>query len=98
MTRGVRRDAEDRLRGAVIERLMCDLIVDLDDVAANFAAPVDGFAAELSALTPMERDGLVEITGSRIRITEYGRPLMRSICAVFDRYLSVGQTRHSRAV
>lgn len=96
--RGVRLDADDRLRRAVIERLMCDLVVDLGDMAANFAAPVDGFAPELSALTPMERDGLVEITGSCIRITEYGRPLMRSVCAVFDRYLNAGQTRHSRAV
>ena len=98
VTRGVRRDADDRLRGAVIERLMCDLVVDLDDIAANFATPVDGLAAELSALAPMERDGLVEIIGSRIRITEDGRPLMRPICAVFDRYLCAGQTRHSRAV
>jgi oxygen-independent coproporphyrinogen-3 oxidase len=98
VTRGVRRDADDRLRGAVIERLMCDLVVDLDDIAANFAVPVGGLAAELSALAPMERDGLVEIIGSRIRITEDGRPLMRLICAVFDRYLCAGQTRHSRAV
>ena len=98
VTRGVRLDAEDRVRRAVIERLMCDLVVNLDDMAADFAAPVDGFSAELSALTPMERDGLVEIIGSHIRITEYGRPLMRSVCAVFDRYLNAGQTRHSRAV
>jgi oxygen-independent coproporphyrinogen-3 oxidase len=46
----------------------------------------------------MARDGVVELEGSRVRITETGQPLMRTVCAVFDRYLSTGKGRHSRAV
>ena len=98
VTRGVEVDADDRLRRAVIERLMCDLSVDLSAVGADLGAPPDGFAGELSALAPMARDGLVELDGSRVRITETGQPLMRTVCAVFDRYLGTGKGRHSRAV
>ncbi|HLB80180.1 MAG TPA: oxygen-independent coproporphyrinogen III oxidase [Dongiaceae bacterium] len=94
VTRGVRATADDRLRGAVIERLMCDLAVDL----TNLGVEPDAFAAELSALAPMRRDGLVEIDGGRLRVTEPGRPLVRTVCAAFDRYLQTGKARHSRAV
>lgn len=102
VTRGVRLDDDDRLRRAVIERLMCDLAVDLDAVSAEHGATGarlnDSFSDAFSALKPMQEDGLVEIEGGRITITEQGRPLMRSVCAAFDRYLGAGPGRHSRAV
>jgi len=97
-SRGVGIDADDRLRRAVIERLMCDLSVDLSALGADLEAPPDAFAEELSALAPMVRDGLVAVEGSRVHITGAGQPLMRSVCAVFDRYLATGKGRHSRAV
>jgi len=68
-------DADDRLRRAVIERLMCDLSVDLSAVGADLGVPSDSFSGELSALAPMARDGLVELEGSRVRITDTGQPL-----------------------
>ena len=98
VSRGVEVDADDRLRRAVIERLMCDLSVDLSVLGADLGAPADSFAEELSALAPMARDGLVEVEGSRVHITDVGQPLMRTVCAVFDRYLGTGKGRHSRAV
>lgn len=98
VTRGVEVDADDRVRRAVIERLMCDLTVDLGALGQGLEAPPGGFAEELSALAPLARDGLVEVEGSRIHITDTGQPLMRTVCAVFDRYLATGKGRHSRAV
>ena len=96
--RGVRLDDDDRLRREVIERLMCDLGVDLHTVCARHGASADMFSHELAALSTMQRDGIVEIDASRLRITDHGRPLMRSVCAVFDRYLGAGGARHSRVV
>ena len=58
--------------------------------------PSLALAAELSALEALERDGIVELAGRRVDITEHGRPLMRSVCAVFDRHLGatgLGQLR-----
>jgi oxygen-independent coproporphyrinogen-3 oxidase len=92
--RGVALSGDDRLRRAVIERLMCDLTVDLDDVSAGF----ENFADELAVLQKFADDGLVRLDGATITITEPGRPWLRVICAVFDRYLQQDEVRHSAAV
>lgn len=96
--RGIPVTADDRMRRDVIERLMCDLAVDLDAVAARHQASGDEFTAELESLAGMEADGLIVRDGHRIRVTEDGRPLVRAACAAFDRYLKAGEQRHSRAV
>jgi len=96
--KGVALDDEDRLRRAVIERLMCDLRVDLAVVGRRYGKTAGHFAAELESLEPMVADGLVAIDGERIEITGLGQPLMRTVCAVFDTYLATGAGRHSRAV
>ena len=85
---------DDRLRGDIIERLMCDLEVDLDTVEGGAAA----FAAELAALEPLVDEGLLTIAGARVTVTERGRPYVRIAAAAFDAYLKSGQKRHSVAV
>ncbi|MBZ0148513.1 MAG: coproporphyrinogen III oxidase, partial [Pseudorhodoplanes sp.] len=77
----------------IIERLMCDLCVDLDAVAGDA-----DFSAELSALQPLADDGVAHIDGRRVTITEQGRPFVRLVAAAFDTYLSREQARHSIAV
>ncbi len=98
ISRGIVLSADDVLRRTVIERLMCDLAADVGAIASRFGRPVDTFAKALAQLAPMARDGLVEINGPRVRITEEGRPFMRLACAAFDRYLDKGAGRHSSAV
>jgi oxygen-independent coproporphyrinogen-3 oxidase len=93
IARGIALTDDDRRRRAIIERLMCDLRVDL-----SIHGGPDNFSAELDHLDGMVADGVVEHDGSTIVITEGGRPLMRAVCAVFDRYLTAGTGRHSRAV
>lgn len=82
--RGVACTVDDRCRGAIIERIMCDLAVDL---SANYIPGnpgPDGFAEELASLNRFERDGLITRDGSRIAVTEKGRPFLRNVAAVFD--------------
>jgi oxygen-independent coproporphyrinogen-3 oxidase len=43
-------------------------------------------------------DGLVETDGWRVRVTEAGRPFLRTVCAAFDPYLEATATRHAQAV
>lgn len=97
VARGLRLDAEDLLRRSIIERLMCDLAVDLDDMQAG-NRPQNDFAAELDALAPLADDGLIRLDGRQIAVTERGRPFVRVVCARFDGYLGAGEARHSRAV
>jgi len=89
--RGIRLSEEDRLRRAVIERLMCDLSVDV-------GASIDLFAAELAGMADLVADGVVVIEGSRITVPGNARPLVRVVAARFDARLGAGAGRHSLAV
>ena len=96
--RGLQLNDEDRLRRGIIERLMCDLHVDLAPFETLPGAPDDGFASERARLAPMVNDGLLHIDGAHIQVTEAGRAFVRSVCAIFDTYLETGKGRHSSAV
>ena len=91
--RGIRVDEPDRLRAAVIERLMCDFAVDLDQIA-----PGVDFSEELSMLLPMQRDGLICAEGRKLSMTHRGRPVVRVVAAAFDAYRRTPSARFSRAV
>ncbi|KJV10368.1 coproporphyrinogen III oxidase [Elstera litoralis] len=97
IARGIALSADDKLRRAVIERLMCDLTVDLAAVAAEFGSD-ESFFAERLALADLTHDGLVAVNGSIVTVREAARPLVRSVAAAFDAYLSVGAGRYSQAV
>ncbi len=84
VARGIALGAEDRLRRRVIERIMCDLEVDLAGEAFAAGEAPDMFGAETAALAPLAEAGLVEMTGSRLRVTEPGRTALRSIASLFD--------------
>lgn len=96
--RGVELDDDDRLRRGVIERLMCDLRVDLKALCRAYGRPPDFFADELRALQPMVADGTAMTGDGLICVREEGRPFVRAVCAVFDRYLRSGAARHSQVV
>ncbi len=97
--KGIALSDDDRLRGHIIERLMCDMTVDLDAVAdeSDFDIATD-FSEELDSLRPFQENGSVLIDGHRIRITEKGRPYMRLVASAFDTYLTRAKSRHSLAV
>ena len=97
--KGIALSNDDRLRGRIIERLMCDMAVDLDAIADEFGFDfATNFAEELDSLQPFQNIGSVLIDGHRIRITEKGRPYMRLVASAFDAYLGRAKTRHSVAV
>jgi oxygen-independent coproporphyrinogen-3 oxidase len=95
--RGIALTTGDRLRRTIIERLMCDLEVDLGELARSFGEDPGDFQLELAALDVMELDGLVTRQGYRVFVPDEARPLLRSVCAVFDRYLSAA-AMHSQPV
>ena len=85
--------ADDKLRAAIIERLMCDLALDLDRFGG-----VAAFASEYVQLKELAAQGLVTLDGDRITLTTAGRPYVRIVASVFDSYLAATQKRHSVAV
>jgi oxygen-independent coproporphyrinogen III oxidase len=101
VVKGITFSDDDRLRGRIIERLMCDLRVDVDAELAHTPAearPADGFAAELESLGYLADAGMVGIEGRRIVVTDAGRPFVRLAAAAFDAYLPQNKSRHSVAV
>jgi oxygen-independent coproporphyrinogen-3 oxidase len=97
--KGVAVNADDKLRAAIIERLMCDLAVDLDRLPSRAGAPTAlPFAQELADLEPLAAAGIVAIDGHRITVTDEGRPFVRLVAAAFDAYLPQNRSRHSIAV
>lgn len=91
--KGLALSESDRLRGAIIERLMCDLAVDLEAFGGK-----EQFTTELATLRPLCEQGLLEINGSHIAATERGRPYLRVAASAFDAYLAAAGKRHSIAV
>ena len=94
--RGLDLTAEDRLRAAVIERLMCDLKVDLAAMTAS-CLPAFDFTRERARLAELAAEGLVEIDGARITVPAKMRPFVRRVAAVFDVAQATGAT-HAPAV
>lgn len=89
--RGMWTSEDDRIRRRIITDVMCNLRVDLGDASA--------WQAELSALKPLRDDGLCEVNGAVVRVTELGRFFLRNVAMVFDAYVpKAGATRFSKAV
>lgn len=89
VAKGVALSPEDKRRAALIERLMCDLAVEVPE---DLAADLEPELAEMAG------DGLVVRSGRRVTVTERGRPFLRCVAALFDAYLDPAHNRHSVAV
>jgi oxygen-independent coproporphyrinogen-3 oxidase len=95
--RGVALTEQDRIRGAIIENLMCGLQTNLPETTDLLGA------LGLSELEQMESDGLIVVERkshgpSALRVTETGRPFVRNVCTLFDAYLRTSPARHSASV
>jgi oxygen-independent coproporphyrinogen-3 oxidase len=96
--RGIRWSPADRLRGDIISELMCHFDVDLAEICQRHGVSVQSLLDEVPALAPLIDDGLAQREGPRLALTERGRPLVRSVCAAFDRYYTGAEGRHARGI
>lgn len=97
--RGLVLSADDRLRRDVIMQLICRLGFDIDETGARHGVDLQqALGAELARLAPLEADGLLERSATRVSVTPVGRLLVRQICRVFDAWFDPRNTRVSRAI
>jgi len=87
--RGVVRTDEDRRRGHVIERLLC-----------NGKAEVNGVVEQdlLERLRPYLDRGLATLEHGRLRLPDYGRPYGRVIASLFDTFRQPASRKFSSAI
>jgi oxygen-independent coproporphyrinogen-3 oxidase len=90
--RGYRLSADDRLRRALISRLLCHTVVMKDEISREFGIDFDEyFADELRHLAAPREDGLVTLERGEIRATWLGRLFIRNLAMIFDPYLEKQQ-------
>ena len=86
--RGYRMTEDDRLRRAVISRLLCHTVIHKREIEDEFGITFDEyFAPELAQLDELRGDGLVETGLGEIHVTPLGRIFIRNLGMIFDRYL-----------
>ena len=99
IAKGVAFRGEDKLRGAIIERLMCDMEVDLEDIRRRHAPDRGNFLDEMSQLRSLAEEGLCTLEGTCVRVPDEARLALRVVCSVFDAYLAQNtELRHAAAV
>ncbi|WP_447555350.1 oxygen-independent coproporphyrinogen III oxidase [Vreelandella sp. EE22] len=87
--KGLRLNQDDLIRREVIERLMCDMRIDLAAIGERFDIDSEAYFADaLKALAHAERDGLVTRQGLTLTATPIGRLLIRHLAMAFDKHLT----------
>jgi len=101
VARGVELNADDLLRRAVIQALMCHFALDFVAIEKAFGIDFSQyFLPELQELRELEGAGLVTVEEAGIRVLPAGRLLVRAVAMVFDRYLREDRqkTRYSKVI
>ncbi|RFF30215.1 oxygen-independent coproporphyrinogen III oxidase [Wenzhouxiangella sediminis] len=93
--RGLTRNTDDRLRGDIIERIMCSGQLVYRDIERDYQLVFRRyFADEIERLQPLADDGLIEFDEEGFEVTANGLLFLRAIAKVFDAYLApAGQSR-----
>jgi oxygen-independent coproporphyrinogen-3 oxidase len=96
--RGIAVTQDDRLRGDIIQHVMCDGRADLPAIAARHGMDAAGLSAAVPKLNAMALDGLIRWSGTCVEMAPKGRHFVRSVASAFDAYLGTGAGGHSRAI
>jgi oxygen-independent coproporphyrinogen-3 oxidase len=98
VARGVALDADDRLRRAAIEQVMCTMRLDLDALRAAHGAAADALDDAHPALAELAAIGLIAWDGRHLSVPASARPFLRAVAAAFDRYLEPVPMRHAPTI
>ncbi|MCG2664442.1 oxygen-independent coproporphyrinogen III oxidase [Brevundimonas sp.] len=98
VARGVALNPRDAFVGEIIERLMCDFTVDVAEIARMRGRDLAEVAAVWPRLQRFQLDGLIEVNGTTVTVTDLGRPFVRAVCAAFDPGAADIEKRHARVV
>jgi oxygen-independent coproporphyrinogen-3 oxidase len=97
--RGLSADQDDRIRGDVIQQIMCHGLLDIEALQLRHGIVFEEyFSSEIERLQLLRADGLVEMTDVHIRLTPAGQLLMRAVAMSFDAYLNRDAAAMSRVM
>lgn len=94
VVRGLGLTRDDLVRRAVIMALMCQGRLSFESIELAYLIDFkEYFAKELETLKSQVEQGLVELDGTGIKVTETGWFFVRAVAMVFDRHLQTDRTR-----
>ena len=94
--RGIELTADDLVRRALIQCLMCHFEVPIESLeVAHLIDFRKYFEREIEDLAVFREAGLLTLDRQWLTVTPRGRYFIRNICMVFDRYLREGRERAS---
>jgi len=96
--RGIMLTDDDRLRARAIEKLMCQLWVDVDAVCREMGAAPGSLADALETARFLQAAGLCRIDGSIVSVPKDARLLLRTVAQCFDGRYKPAEARHAKAV
>lgn len=87
--RGVKRTKDDRMRGEIIESILCRGEVDISEFESKWEVDFNRmFESSIDRLSELSGDQLVTIGPEEIRLTRRGRLFARNVAMAFDAYLA----------
>ncbi|MEI3850908.1 MULTISPECIES: oxygen-independent coproporphyrinogen III oxidase [unclassified Ensifer] len=96
-TKGYRLTDEDRLRAAIIERLMCDFSADISTIATAHGQAWRTLVDGNGKLAELQQDGVIDIADGVITVRPEHRFVIRAVAAAFDAYIDESQRVHGKA-
>lgn len=86
--KGVKLNADDKLRKTVIMQLMSNFRLNFHAIESQFKINFTSYFADaLEALKPLENAGLIALNKDGIQVSQTGMLLIRNIAMPFDAYL-----------
>lgn len=89
---------DDRFRADLIERVMCDMAVDMPEVSRLHGRNPSSAIVDHARIDSLVADGAVMILHDRLSVSSGAEFLVRSVASAFDAHLARSTAVHSRAV
>lgn len=96
--KGMRLSADDKIRGYVIERLMCDFQVCFANVEQTFGPATRPLRTIAENLVASDLHDLCSLKDDTLHIASQAKPFTRIIASHFDAYYETEQFQYSKAV
>ncbi|MDW6024820.1 oxygen-independent coproporphyrinogen III oxidase [Mesorhizobium sp. BAC0120] len=96
-SKGYQLTAEDKVRAAIIERLMCDFEADIPAICSAHGFDPAQMLDDNVRLEELRKDGVLDIAEGFVRVRQDQRFVIRAVAAAFDAYLGQSGRTHSKA-
>ncbi|MBR0795015.1 oxygen-independent coproporphyrinogen III oxidase [Bradyrhizobium jicamae] len=90
--------ADDLFRADIIERIMCNMAVDLPKVSRLHGRNPESAVVDRSRIDSLIADGVVTMVADRLSVSDGAEFLARHVASVFDAHLAPSLATHSPAV